>query len=120
MSFIYSLAYAGYYISELSMPLQNIEYGTFNKKHHEFNDGILEKEIRSNMGRIKIEPIKIESEDSLILHIAALANKSKELGYRLENENRDMTKDEAYAQVSESASLFKAVLEYTGYFENIR
>jgi hypothetical protein len=34
------------------------------------------------------------------------------LGYKLEDENRLLTKEEAYQQVSHSASLFKAILQY--------
>jgi hypothetical protein len=33
----------------------------------------------------------------------------------MEKENRDMTKEEAYHHLSDSASLFKAVLEYVKY-----
>jgi hypothetical protein len=36
------------------------------------------------------------------------------LGYKMEAENRLMTKEEAYAQVSHSASLFKAILKFVG------
>jgi len=34
------------------------------------------------------------------------------LGYKLEDENRILTKEEAYQQLGHSASLFKAILEY--------
>jgi hypothetical protein len=34
------------------------------------------------------------------------------LGYKLEDEKRLLTKEEAYQQVSHSASLFRAILEY--------
>ena len=34
------------------------------------------------------------------------------LGYELEDEGRLLTKGEAYQQLSHSASLFKAILEY--------
>jgi hypothetical protein len=33
-------------------------------------------------------------------------------GYKLEDEYRVLTKEEAYQQLSHSASLFKAILEY--------
>lgn len=114
---LYDMAYAGHYIGDLSMPFHNMEYDSFNRKRHEANDGIVEKEIGSNMAGIKLYTIKIDSEDSLIRNIADIADKAKELGYRLEKENRDMTKTEAYEQISQSASLFKAVLEYAGYFD---
>ena len=34
------------------------------------------------------------------------------LGYRLEDENRVLTREEAYQQLGHSASLFKGILEY--------
>ena len=34
---------------------------------------------------------------------------------RCHKEKRNMTKEEAYQQIAQSASLFKAVLEYVGY-----
>jgi len=34
------------------------------------------------------------------------------------DEKRLLTKDEAYEQISHSASLFKAILEYTGKLNN--
>jgi hypothetical protein len=48
----------------------------------------------------------------LAKEIARIANISIKKGYRLEKENRLLTKDEAYEQISHSASLFKAVLRY--------
>ncbi len=112
---LYHLSYAGHYIGDLSMPLHNMEYNPFNKAHHLLNDGLLENELKTNTSKIKIVPIAIQNEDDLIRNIALIANKSKELAYRLQKENRDMTEEEAYEQVSQSASLFKAVLKYAGY-----
>ncbi len=34
------------------------------------------------------------------------------LGYKLEDEKRVLTKEEAYQQLSHSASMFKAILDY--------
>jgi len=34
------------------------------------------------------------------------------LGYKLEDEKRLLTKEEAYQQISHSTSLFKAILDY--------
>jgi len=68
--------------------------------------------VLDNLGRIKIYPIKIESEEDLAKEIAKIANDAKELGYKLEEENRLLAKDEAYRQISRSASLFKAILDY--------
>jgi hypothetical protein len=47
--------------------------------------------------------------------VARIANLSIALGYKLEDEDRILTKDEAYEQTSHSASLFKAILGYLGH-----
>jgi len=99
----------------LSMPLHNIVYDKFNADHHSLNDGIVENEILTNITNIKLSPITIKNEDDLIQNIVRIAKKAKDLGYKMRKENRDMTKNEAYEQLSDSASLFKAVLEYVRY-----
>jgi len=64
--------------------------------------------------RIKIYPIKIESEGDLANEIARIANLSIKKGYQIQDEKRLLSKDEAYDQISHSASLFKAILGYVG------
>ena len=54
----------------------------------------------------------INSEEDLAKEIARIANLSIALGYRIEEEDRLLTEEEAYNQISHSASLFKAILEY--------
>jgi hypothetical protein len=51
-------------------------------------------------------------EEDLAREIARIANVSRKLGYRLQEQNRDMTKEEAYEQLGHSASLLKAILTY--------
>jgi hypothetical protein len=112
----YHLVYAGHYIGDLSMPLHNIENNSINPlPNHYCNDHIIENEITANMDKVKLLPITIKNEDDLIQNIALIATKSKDLGYKLLKEERNMTKEEAYQQISQSASLFKAVLEYVNY-----
>ena len=108
----YHLAFCGHYLSDLSQPLHNIAYNAFNQKYHEEIDGIINDEVLENLHRIKIHPIDIGSEEDLARVIAQIANHAKELGYKLEKENRLLTKDEAYRQISKSASLFRAILDY--------
>ena len=112
---VYNLVYVGHYIGDLSMPLHNIAYDKFNAEHHGSNDGIVEDEVLSHLDQIKTYPITIKTEDDLIQNIVKIATKAKDLGYTMEKENRDMKKEEAYGQLSDSASLFKAVLEYANY-----
>ena len=115
----YHLAYAGHYIGDLSMPLHNIDNSLLDTlPSHYDNDHIIENEITTNMDKIKLSPMTIKNEDDLIQNIVLIATKSRDLGYKLLKEKRNMTKEEAYQQISQSASLFKAVLEYVGYFKS--
>jgi hypothetical protein len=111
----YNLVYAGHYIGDLSMPLHNTANDEFNAEHHGLNDGIVENEIMNNLDKVVLYPIGIKNEDDLIRNIVRIAKKAKDMGYKMRKENRDMFKEEAYDQLSDSASLFKAVLEYVGY-----
>jgi hypothetical protein len=113
----YHLAFCAHYIGDLSQPLHNMPYDNFNKTHHTVNDGIVEDEVLENMGRINANtyPIKLRPahfEEDLAKEIATIANRARKLGYKLKKENRDLTKEEAYRQLGQSASLLKAVLEY--------
>jgi len=58
------------------------------------------------------DDVGIASEEEFAKEIARIANLSMALGYKLEDENRILTKEEAYQQIGHSASLFKAILEY--------
>jgi hypothetical protein len=109
------MAYCVHYIGDLSMPLHNMEYSPFNKRYHLDMDGIIEDEILDNLSRIKIEKLYIKTETDLIKEICRIAEISMELGFKLEKEDRMMTRDEAYKQVGMSASLLKAVIEYANY-----
>jgi hypothetical protein len=111
----YHLAFCAHYIGDLSQPLHNTPYSEFNKQHHLANDLVLEEEIMANPEKIsaRIYEIKLDPksfEKSLASEIARIADLSRDLGKRLEKENRDMTKEEAYIQLGHSASLLKAVL----------
>jgi hypothetical protein len=112
----YHMAFAVHYIGDLSQPLHNISYDSFNKAHHSINDGIVESEvsgktgeIQKNMYEIKLRPSYFE--EDLAKEVARIANISRILGLKLRAENRDMTQKEAYAQLGHSASLLKAVLK---------
>jgi hypothetical protein len=65
-----------------------------------------------NLDKIKIYPISITSEQDLAKEIARIANLSIALRHRPEDENRILTREEAYRQLRHSASLFKAILQY--------
>ncbi len=109
----YYLAYCAHYVGDLSMPLHNTLYNSFNRQHHASMDGIVEDEVLNHLEQIKIYSIKITSEDDLVKEIARIANLSMKLGYQLEAEDRPLTKEEAYTQLGHSASLLKAILDYT-------
>ena len=62
--------------------------------------------------KTEIFPITINSEQDLAKEIAHISNISLKLGYKIEDELSLLTKEEVYEQLSHSASLFKAILEY--------
>ncbi len=105
-------AYVVHYIGDLSMPLHHTLYNDFNKKNHHAIDGTINEEVLDHIDAIHIYEINIRSEEDLASEIARIANLSKTLGHTLENENRLLTSEEAYRQISHSASLLKGVLAY--------
>jgi hypothetical protein len=115
----YHLAYCAHYIGDLTQPLHNVPYDTFNRTRHDANDGIVNREILSNSKRIQdhvytIHLSKKNFERDLAEEIARTANISRRLGQKLKREKRNMTEKEAYRQLGHSVSLFKAVLRYFG------
>jgi pentose-5-phosphate-3-epimerase len=108
----YHLAFAAHYIGDLSQPLHNTVYNRYNRTYHIKTDGTINHEVLDQLHRINIYDISIASEMDLAREIARIANLSMKLGYRLEDEKRLLTRQEAYQQISHSASLFKAVLKY--------
>ncbi|MBI5204025.1 MAG: hypothetical protein HZA11_03815 [Nitrospirae bacterium] len=115
----YHVAFCAHYIGDLSQPLHNTPYDTFNKARHIINDGIVENEVLKNISLIEknIYPVNLRPEhfeEDLAGEIARIANISRTLGHKLRKENRDMTREEAYVQLGHSASLLKAVLKHIG------
>jgi hypothetical protein len=108
----YHLAYCAHYIGDLSQPLHSILYDEYNSRNHSKTDGVINDGILDNLEAIKIYPIEIKTEEELAKEIARVANLSMVLGYKMEDEDRILSKEEAYQQISHSASLFKAVLGY--------
>ncbi len=112
----YPLVFCAHYIGDLSMPLHNTPYDDFNKQRHSINDGVIESSVRNNIGYIQrnMEDISIKNESDLAREIAKIANSARILGNKMRKERRDMTQNEAYTQVTQSASLFRAALKYVG------
>jgi hypothetical protein len=110
----YHMAFCAHYIGELSMPLHNVPYDAFNERRHNANDGIVDADVLDNIGRIRknMHPIVIRDERDLAREIARIANIARRLAATLRERDRDMTPDEAYAELSHSASLLEAVLTY--------
>ena len=84
------------------------------KKNHIAVDMVIDDDVLKNINRIKIYQISIKSEADLAREIARIANLSISLGYRIEKEERLLTREEAYAQIGHSASLLKGLLKYLG------
>jgi hypothetical protein len=110
----YHLAFCAHYVGDLSQPLHNTLYDSYNRKNHVATDGIIENEVLSNLPLIKVYPVKIESEADLAREVARIANLSINLGYQLEKEGRMLSKEEAYQQISYSASLLRGILKWLG------
>jgi hypothetical protein len=108
----YHLGFCAHYVGDLSQPLHNTVYNAFNRKYHQTIDGIINDEVLDNPHRIKLYPITITLEEALARQVARIANLSMKLGYEIEAEDRLLTKEEAYTQISHSVSLFKAILEF--------
>jgi hypothetical protein len=113
----YHMAYACHYIGDLSNPLHNIANDEYNTEHHKANDAVVEKNIFGHTEKITnhMYPITLRDdhfEADLAREISRIANISRNLGYKLRSENRDMTPAEAYIQLGHSASLLKAVLKH--------
>jgi hypothetical protein len=62
----YHLAYAAHYIGDLSMPLHHTLYEDFNRRYHSKMDSIVNDEVLKNLDKIKVYPIEIKTEQSLI------------------------------------------------------
>jgi hypothetical protein len=110
----YHMAFCAHYIGDLSMPLHNVPYDDFNKNRHSTNDGVIEFSALNNIGLIQknMYPVVIHDEDDLAREIARIANIARQLALKIKSENRDMTQDEAYTELSHSASLLRAVLSH--------
>jgi hypothetical protein len=110
------MAFAAHYIGDLSQPLHHIPKpkGGLNDRWHLKTDGVIDSEVLNNLQKIQTYEIKINSREDLAREVARIANLSLELAYRLEAEDRLITKKEAYIQIGHSASLLKAILDYTG------
>ena len=108
----YHLGFAAHYVGDLSMPLHNTVYDEFNRQYHVTIDGIVNDEVMDHLDRIRVYPITIRSERDLAKEVARIANLSMDLGYRLQAEGRILTGAEAYAQISHSVSVLKAILDF--------
>ncbi len=110
----YHLAYAVHYLGDLSMPLHHIEYDAFNRaRHSEIEEAVNEKILDGSL-QIHLYPVTVRSEADLVREMVRVGNLSMRLGERIRSEDRLLTAQEAYEQLSHSASLLRAVLEYTG------
>lgn len=110
----YHLAFAAHYLGDLSMPLHNMPYDDFNRRNHAAMDGVVNDGVLEGWREIRVYPVAVTSEADLAREIARVANLAIALGERLRQEDRLPTRQEAYGQLSHSASLLRAVLAWTG------
>lgn len=111
----YHLGFFVHYIADLSQPLHNMAYDDFNKQRHLVFDATVDREalqrldkIRAHMYQIHLDADRLEQD--LAMHVARIANISRELGIALKKDKRNMSKQEAYELLGHSASVLKAVL----------
>lgn len=131
---LYSLAYAGHYLGDLSMPFHHIVYNAFNQENHAANDGIVEvtgpktEPTYVKVGRLAAEiqermallpPLQLPSaktdrnafNQALAKEIAIIANRAMVIGYAMQEADPPrtrLTEEEAYGQLAQSAQLLKA------------
>lgn len=116
----YHLAYCVHYIGDLSQPLHNTPNDSFNKERHKANDAALKEESMDEIVSVvkkRIYNINLRDdffEEDLAKEIARIANISRELSCKLRAEKRNLTEEEAYVQITHSASLLTAVLKHLG------
>lgn len=119
----YNYAVLCHYVGDLSMPLHMAEYDDFNKKNHLKIDSILDrKDVKYDVEgafliakELKVDnSVTYKTEDDVVNAVVALANKSHDLALKIRAENRLVTHEEAIAQASESATMFKALMKYCG------
>lgn len=119
----YHLAYFAHYVTDLSQPLHNVPYDAFNRSRHSRNDGIVNKGILMNIDKIYKHMYSLtlgqnNFEEALAREVAGIADRARRLALKLKKEKRDMTKEEAYIQLGQSASLLKAVLKHLGKYQD--
>jgi hypothetical protein len=79
----------------LKSPLAELTF-VWNHKHRLLNMSLMDDHFEEDISR----------------EIARIANTSRMLGYKIRDENRDMTPQSVYIQLGHSASLCKAVLRH--------
>jgi hypothetical protein len=98
-------------VTDLPQLLHNTVWNSFNMRYRKAVDGILKDKVLKNLDKIMMYPIQVKCEGDLANEIARLANLSMVIGYRLEGENRVLTKEEAHQQLGHGAALFKGILQ---------
>ena len=106
------LSFCAHYIGDLSQPLHNSRFNAYNQRYHRETDGILNGEVLAHLDKIPLQAVSIRSEADIAREVARIATLCVAMADRLEREERLITRQEAYAQLGYSASLFKAVLEW--------
>ena len=110
----YHLAFCAHYVGDLSHPLHNQLYNSYNQTHHRDMEATANRAIKKKQIAIKLTPLTIRSESDLAQEVARIANLTIQLGARLESANRLLTPEEISRQLGLSASLLKAIFDYAG------
>lgn len=112
-----------HYVVDLAQPLHMSEYDDFNKKYHFACDDILsDKEAEYPVfaavalaDEITVdEELHFETEEELLGSVIGLAKQSQSLAKEMRAQERMITREEAIRQISDAASLGRALMRYCG------
>ena len=105
----YDYSFVAHYVGDLSQPLHNSPYDSFNKKNHNRIDGIAD-DVRnlSILISAKMESLHIGSDDELVSTIVNLANDARDADKKLRR-TCDMSLDTALTLMGKSSSMLRAI-----------
>ena len=112
-----------HYVADLAQPLHVSIYDDFNRSFHFVSDDILSdtEAVYPVFAAVSLadeltvdDTLVFETEEQLLEAVIALAARSQKLAGTMRAEQRNITREEALLQVSQAASLGRAVMKYCG------
>lgn len=112
-----------HYVADLAQPLHVSFYDDFNRSFHFVSDDILSdtEAVYPVFAAVSLadeltvdDTLVFETEEQLLEAVIALAERSQKLAGTMRAEQRNITREEALLQVSQAASLGRAIMKYCG------